>query len=267
MTFEEIEGSESETESSGSEASPEPSESESTEAAAKPAVETKPEPTPFHEHERFKELVAQKNQALEGQKSLETKLAQLEAQFKATQTPAQKAEKDELIEDLRKIDPRLAARLEAHGKTNNTVEQLQARLEQFENNAKQQAQSQTVQNAVAKINQMHETNKVSPEVKQIINDQLDLLYMQGKLNLKNLEETYKVKYESIKKFEDALKRNITAEYSAGKKADAQAPTSQPKGTPAKPAAKPAKWSTNKETAKQQIVSRYEKAMAAQKQSS
>lgn len=244
------------------------SDAQGSEGAAQAASKQTPEPTPFHEHPRFKELVEQKNQALSSQKALETKLAEIEARFSKAQEPQgpskEQTELDSLIADLKKVDPRLAAQIEAASKAQSSVQQLQQRLEQFEKQNVETQQSARVQTAVAKVNQLHESNKVSPELKQLINDKIDLLYAQGKLNLQNIEAEYAREHGAYQKMFEGLKRTERESYVTDKKKDAQVPTSQPKGAPAKPAAKKPTWSKDPETARAQIVSRFLKQEAAKK---
>lgn len=268
--MEDIETDFEDTQSDGSGASSEPSSEESGEASAKaPAQETKPEPAIDWEqafnHPRFKELVDQKNQALQQQRTSEQKYYQLEARLNALNQPQTQAQKDDLIEDLKKVDPRLADRLEKATGYESQIKELVKRLEGFEKKDSERVTQQTIQTAVSRINQMHESNKVSTEMKQFINAQLDLGYMQGKLNLQNLDQTYKETYDNFKKYEDAIKRAERESYVKAKKEDANVPASQPKGTPAKSAPKKQTWSKDSEVAKAQIVSRYLKQQAANKE--
>lgn len=235
-------------------------------AEPKVAAPKQEEQTPFHEHPRFKELVEQKNSALNAQKALEQKLAQFEARFQQFQPPKapspQETEFETLIRDLKGIDPRLASVLESNAKAAKVAEELQKRLDTFEQSTAQERQQAQVQNAVAKINQLHESNKVTPEAKQMINDRLELLYMQGKLNLHEVEAVYKQTLDGHNKYVEALKRAERESYVTDKKKDAAVPTSQPKGSPAKAAAKKPTFSNDKETARQQIVSKFLKQSAA-----
>lgn len=266
MTFENesVEGMEN---TDVSQPSSEAPETESTQAA-QPAKETQPEQTPFHEHPRFKELVEQKNAALNAQKALEAKLAQLETRFsQPTQPQAPSKEQTEfeaLINDLKGIDPRLAAVLEQNMRAAKTAEDLQKKLESFEKTSAEKEQQAMVQAAVSKINQLHEANKVAPEAKQLINDRLDLLYMQGKLDPRNLEAEYKNALDSHNKFIESIKRAERESYVAAKKQDAAVPTSQPKGQPAKAPGKKPAWSKDPEQARQQIVSQFLKNQTAKR---
>lgn len=264
-------GLDTESDASGESSSQESSESTETgEGAQTSAPQQQPDTTPFHEHPRFKELVEQKNQALTAQKSLQEKYEAMERQLKELSTPKvqTQAEKDELIEDIRKVDPRLAERLEKFGKSVSSVEQLQAKLEAYEQNQAKSQQQQVVQSAVAKINQLHETNKVSPELKSFINNEIDRQYMSGQLKeLSQVESLYKAVHEQYSKFVDSIKRSERESYVKAKTPDSKVPASQPKGEPAKPAPKKPAYSKDPEVAKQQIVSRYLKMKAAEKDAS
>lgn len=222
--------------------------------------------TPFHEHPRFKELVEQKNSALAQQKVLEQKLAQLEARFSQPQVPQapskEQTEFEALIQDLKGIDPRLASVLESNAKAAKMAEELQKRLEGFEKTSAEKERQAQIQTAVSKINQLHESNKLSPEVRQLINNNLDLMYMQGKLNLSNLEAEYKNALDLHNKFIESIKRAERESYVADKKKDAAVPTSQPKGKPATQAPKKPTYSKDPETARQQLVQEYLKNVAA-----
>lgn len=223
------------------------------------------------EHPRFKELNTQRNEAVERAKAFEAKLAQLENRFSESQAPkgptAEQTELESLISDLKKVDPRLAAQIEHANKASQSVTQLQQRLETFEKQSAESSRQAQVKEAVGKINQLHETNKLSPEAREILNSKFDNLYMQGKLNLQNLDTEYKNALDGFNKFIEGVKRSEKESYVASKKADAGIPASQPKGTPAKPGAKKPTWSKDPETARQQIVNRFLKQQAANKEAS
>jgi DNA repair exonuclease SbcCD ATPase subunit len=265
----EIESTESDaTEGSSSEASE--SDSENGEAAAKAAAAPKQEPeidwSKAFEHPRFKELIGQKNEAQSKYQEIESRYKTLEqqlTQIKESQ-PKPPTEFDSLLKDLKQVDPRLAAALESQAKAAQQAEALQARLDAFERQSQQTAQQSQIQSAVTKINQMHESNKVSPEVKQLINDKLDLLYMQGKLNFQNLDQTYKEQYAAYKKMEDTMTRQIRESYVKAKKQDSSVPTSQPKGNPARPAPKALTVPKDKDALRAAVVKSFLKEQAATK---
>jgi plasmid maintenance system antidote protein VapI len=206
--------------------------SQSSEPAAQVAAPQPKDETPFHQHPRWIERDNELKSERAARQALELKIANLEGRLSQPQTQAQKDERDELIEDLKKIDPRLASRLEAFGNSSKTIQELQSKLEKFEQAQQQQSQQQIVQQSVAKINSWHEANKVPEAIKNAINAQLDVQYMQGKLNPQNLEAAYKAAYEPYKAFLEETKREALKSYVPAKQADAKVPASQPKGQPA-----------------------------------
>ncbi len=252
-----VEGASSDASESGSE----------TGAPAQAAAPKQEETAPFHEHPRFKELVEQKNEAQRQYQAIQAQYKAMEQQINSLQQSQPKAptETDQLLADLKKVDPRLAKVIESQLKASETAQALQTRLDQFESSAKESAQQQTVTNAVSKINSLHETNKTSDFGKQFINNQLDLAYRAGKIDasdLKAVEAAYQQAHSVIKTYEDTLKRTITESYVQSKKTDAGTPTSLPKGPQAKPAAKPLNVPKDKESLKSAVVKSFMKEQAA-----
>lgn len=233
------------------------------------ASEQKQDTTPFHEHPRFKELVEQKNESLKRYQDIESRYKALEQQLSSLKDSQPKAptETDALIQDLKKVDPRLANVIEQQLKSSENARQLQARLDQFEQQSKEQARQQTLMTAVSKINSLHETNKMSDFGKQFINNQLDLAYRAGQLNasdLKAVENAYGEASKAIKAYEESLKRDVTKSYVEGKSKDAAVPASLPKGTQAKPAPKATPSFKNKDDLKAAVIKSYLKESAASK---
>ncbi len=257
-------------EGSSSEASESQSEAGTTVQAAAP--EPKQETTPFHEHPRFKELVEQKNDAQRQYQAMQAQYKAMEQQINSLRQSQPKAptETDQLLEDLKKVDPRLAKVIESQLQAAETAKSVQERLSQFETRAQEESQQRTVASAVARINSLHETNKASDFGKQFINNQLDLAYRGGKLDASDpaaIEAAYKQASDAIKAYEDNLKRTLTESYVQSKKADASTPTSLPKGPQAKPAAKPLNVPKGKDELKSAIVRSYLKEQAASRDAS
>lgn len=257
------------TESGASEgSSSEASESGSGTGAAQAAPKQEQEATPFHEHPRFKELVEQKNEFSKRYQDMESRYKQLEnqlTQFKDSQ-PKAPTETDQLLADLKKVDPRLANVIEQQLKAAKTAETVQARLEQFERQHQEQNHRSTLSTAVAKINSLHEVNKVSDFGKQYIEARLDNAYRGGQLNagdLKAVEAAYAEHAKAIKTYEDNFKREVTKGYVQDKTKDASIPTSVPKGTQAKPAQKGIPTFKNKDDLKSAVIKSFLKEKAAQ----
>lgn len=271
--MEDMETSLESTESSASESpslegsGSEPNSGASTQVAA---PEQKQDTTPFHERPRFKELVEQKNEYLKRYQDMESRYKALEGQLNSFRDSQPKAptESDALLEDLKKVDPRLANDLQRALKGAETAQSLQTRLDAFEKQSQESARQQTLSTAVGKINSLHETNKMSPFGKQFINSQLDLSYRSGQLNasdLKAVEAAYGEASKAIKAYEDSLKRDLTKSYVESKTKDAGVPASVPKGPQAKPAQKAIPTFKNKEDLKSAVIKSYLKESAASKE--
>lgn len=268
--MEDLETGSMDTESGASEgSSPEASsqESASGEVARAAAPKQEQETTPFHEHPRFKELVEQKNEALKRYQEMESRYKTIEQQVSSLKESQPKApsETDQLLADLKKVDPRLANVIESQLKAAKLAEDTQKRLEAFERQSQEAKVQQTVSNAVSKINSLHETNKMSDFGKQFINNQLDIAYRSGKLDasdLKAVESAYGEASKAIKAYEDSLKRSITESYVQSKSKDAAVPASVPKGAQAKPAQKPLNVPKDKESLKAAVVKSFIKEQAA-----
>lgn len=270
--MEDIEAGSESTESGAQEgSSPEASESGSggSAAAQAGAQEQKQDTTPFHEHPRFKELVEQKNDSLKRYQDMESRYKTLEQQLNSFRDSQPKAptETDQLIADLKKVDPRLANVIESQLKAADTAKQIQARLEAFEKQSQESAHQQTVTSAIGKINSMHESNKMSDFGKQFINNQLDLAYRGGQLNagdLRAVEGAYNEAAKAIKAYEDSLKREVTKSYVQDKTKDASVPASVPKGAQAKPPQKATPAFKSKDDLRSAVVKSYLKEAAAAK---
>lgn len=248
-------------ESSSESSAPAPAQADAT------AESQKVDSTPFHEHPRFKELVEQKNEALKNYQSMQDRFKSLEQQlssFKDSQ-PKPPSEFDTLIKDLKQVDPRLAAALEANMKSSEQAKALQERLDNFEKQSHEQKAQSALTNAVSKINSMHELNKLPDFAKSVINNQLDLAYRSQKLNpsdLKGIETAYNEALKGFKSFEETFKRSVTEGYVKDKAKDSSVPTSQPKGTPAKATQKAPPTFKDKDALRSAVVKSYLKDQAA-----
>ena len=269
--MEEIEQEIESTQSDASEgSSSEASESNSEQAEASAAA--KQETTPFHEHPRFKELVEQKNSYAKELEAIRAQNKAFEQQlhsFKESQ-PKAPTETDQLLADLKKVDPRLANVIESQLKAAKTAEAVQQRLEQFERANQEQAHRQVLQTAVSKINSLHESNKVSDFGKQFIESKLDLAYRSGQLNasdIKAVEKAYNDTLKSIKDYEESIKRDTTKSYVQGKAKDSSVPASLPKGAQAKPAQGKVPSFKSKDELRQAVVKAYAKETSQAKEAS
>lgn len=205
-----------------------------------------PESTPFHEHPRFKELVEQKNQALEQSRRLQEQYAQMEA--KIAQLSKKPEPQDPLLARLKSIDPEFGERFE---KLTATEKEL-AELRQWRQEMQEQ---QFVSSAVSKIKDLHSSNKVDANLAARYEKDLDSMYRAGQIrSMEDVEKAYKSIHEEYSALFDTVKRAERESYVVGKKADAKVPTSQPKGKTV-PAAKAEAFSSNPSEARAQLVKR------------
>lgn len=231
-------------ESGESQASSEPSEPVESKEAAPAAKQESDQNTPFHEHPRFKELVEQKNAERSQREALEAKLAQFEERFTKMSQPAK--QEDPLIARLKQIDPEFGERFE---KLNASQQEL-AELREWRQNYES---SQIREKAVSSVQTLHSENKVTPELKSLIESDLIALDSQGKLRgLADIPAAYKASLEKYTRLIDGIRRSEREGYVKAKSQDASSPTSQPKGKAA-PNASNSKFQGNREDARAQLI--------------
>lgn len=255
---------------SSSESSSQESDGGSSTQVAAPKQEQEIDWSKAFEHPRFKELVTEKNSALKQYQDMQSQYKALEQQIDSLKQsqPKVATETDQLLEDLKKVDPRLANVIASQLQAAETTKSVQARLEKFEQQSQEAARQQTISSAIGKINSLHESNKMSDFGKQFINNQLDLAYRGGKLNaadLKAIESAYGEAAKAIKTFEESLKRDVTKSYVQDKAKDASVPTSVPKGMQAKPAQKALNVPRDKEALRSAVVKSFLKEQAANRE--
>lgn len=211
---------------------------------------------PFHEHPRFKELVEQKNRAMEQSKALEERYAQLESQLRQMQQTNQpKKEENPLYSRLKGIDPEFGGEFEKVASSLKELQELKQWKTEFEQNQQRNA-------AVATVKSLHEQNKVSPELRSIYESQLELAYARNpQAFLKDIQGQYKAVHESMMKVFEARDRAARESYVSSKKADASIP-SPSKGKNIT-SSKEFKYSDDPAEARQQLVKRTLELMRAE----
>ena len=241
-------------------ASPEAASSAPEQSAASDSAQAEPKQDstniPFHEHPRFKELIEQKNQAQEAQKAYEQRIAQMEARMQELSQPKNPAvsERQELLKRLEGIDPAFAALISELAPATKELQDLKAWKEQMDT---QQIRTQ----AVSTVNTLHDQNKVSGELKELINEQLQAMDARGLIrNVQDVPRAYKEVHDKLSKYVESIKRGVTASYTTDKTSAARVPTSQPKGAPVKTAGNKMQFNTrDREAGLAQVVSQYIKS--------
>jgi hypothetical protein len=235
------------------------SQPESATPVQQEAAQSKPDSaTPFHEHPRFKEVIEEKNRYREELNAQRAQLAELQKQFQAAQQPKPVAPSDPMYERLKGIDPEFADYL----KELKSGAAKAGELEQHLNNLKEE---QFVQTAVASVNALHEKNAVAPELRDIYNQQLDMMYRQGLVrNAGDVEKAYKQVHEQYTKVLDSVRRAERESYVASKQQASKAPSSAPKGSPVKQNTK-MEFSNDPNMRKQQAIQSILKQVRAEKE--
>lgn len=242
------------------EVSSEPQESsalnqETAESAKAPEAETKTQPdttnTPFHEHPRFKELVAQKNEYAEKVKAFEAKMAEQEKMLRSFQeklNPPKPDKRQEMIERLKGIDPEFGSFIE------NVASQSQ-QAQELASWRREQELAQTRERALSAVEKLHETHKVAKEDRDLYNTLIEVEATRNpNATLNDLPAIYKSVHDKMNSRYEAIKRAERESYVVGKKADSSIPTSQPKGKPVDQS-KEFQYSKDPYTARQQLVNR------------
>lgn len=195
---------------------------ESGQQAAKPEASSQSTELPFHEHPRWKEVMAERNAERQQRQALEQRLAQLEQGKQEVKKPAV----DPMYERLKGIDPEFADYMQGLKTRAEKAEALEARLEQFE-------QVQFANAAKSTFSELNAANKVSPELSKLYEQQLEAAYARGEFkDLSGLKETYQRVHETFSEILKSQERSVLENYTKSKKQDATKPASQPKGKPA-----------------------------------
>jgi hypothetical protein len=218
----EVAESESQTESSGAE----------TQAAA--PEEPKEEPSiPFHEHPRFKEVLEQRRAFKEQLDQAKGYMEALQKEMQALRQPAAPQAVKEpkykpLIEQLKAVNPEFAGfqeeilnKLEQYEKRAEIPEQLQKRLDAYE-------QRELQNNVKSSIQSLYEANKVPETVRERYQLEMEAIVhreeAQGKkLGLQDVERVFKSVHNTYQPFLENLRRETLKGYVQAKAQDT-APT-------------------------------------------
>ena len=243
-----LENEQSQSDVQESEVSSEPSQAEQKTSASPQEASTDSKDMPFHEHPRFKELIEQKNKYAEGYKSLEAKYADMEKRMAEMSKPSVSKQEDALIAELKRINPEFGERFAK-------LDASQAKLAELEDRWSKMESERTREGAVSTVNSLHSENKVSPEMQELYNEQLEALYARDPNNfLKDIKSSYRMVHERMSKVLDGIKRTERESYVQDKKADAKAPTAPARGKAVNPS-KPSDFAQDPAAARQQLIQR------------
>lgn len=213
-----------EIESTESDVSSEPSsEAQDSSQAGQQAAAPQEQNVPFHEHPRWKEVMADRDAATQRAQALEQRLADMDRRYQELSRPRQEPKKDALVDRLMGIDEDFGKRFGEISKQAELAAQLQEQLNSFK-------EERIVESLKGKFEDLASQNKLDPADKELYFARLDLAYRQGKLRSpSDVESHFKAIHEPQAKRQEAWKRQAIEEYTKAKKADATKPTGQPKG--------------------------------------
>lgn len=201
-------------------------ESSPAESASQPKQEASSErEMPFHEHPRFKEIVEQKNQALEQAKQFQRAIDEMQARLKSFES-AKQTTKDPLLDRLKGIDPEFGERFES-------VDKVRSELEEFKQWKSNLEAERIREKAMSQINELHAKNNVPEEFRSRYNRDIEFIASKDpNITLDDLSKVYQQVHEEWSKLLTSVKRDERKTYVEGKKKDASVPASQSKGSKA-----------------------------------
>lgn len=231
-------------------------ESQPTQESAPAKAEAKPEDSSndfdqrLDKHPRFKELIEQKNQYSRQAQDYERRLAEMQKRIEDMSKPKQEdpeqVERQQLLDRLKGIDPVFAKNYEKALQAAKQVEELTQWKQQYETQQFQQA-------AVNTVNSLHETNKLSPEIRELYNAQLIAAERAGQIrSVEDVKNVYNQIHSQMTKMFEARDRQLRESYVADKKKDASVPTATSKGKAVNPNA-PKQYSKDPREARSQMV--------------
>lgn len=184
---------------------------------------------PFHKHPRWQEMMERSRIAEERNTQYQQQMeqyqrqsAEMERRFQALSQPQKQA--NPFVEKLKEIDPR-------YGEWAESMETRAAKAEQLENTLKQMQYESLVAKYESSVDRLHNDNKTSPEVRELVKSRLDAMAQAGHVNLQNLQQVYKAEVDRYNKVLDQVRRSERESYTKAKATDSQAPAATPKGAP------------------------------------
>lgn len=201
------------------------SETQDSSQAERQAAAPKEESLPFHEHPRWKEVMAERNTERERAQALEQRLAEMDRRYQELSKP--KSDKP----DFNEVRAKMAERLKG---IDPEFQSYMGLLEQQAIEARQAAESmreeRLVENLKGKFDDLAAKSSLNPALKELYFAKMDAEYRAGNLrSVDALEKTFNAIHEPYAKHQEELKRAAIEEYTKAKKADATKPTGQPKG--------------------------------------
>lgn len=218
-------------------------------AASNEPTSDKSQNTPFHEHPRWKEMVEQRNSASKRAEDLEKRYSEiakrLEDNEKKIQSSLNPPKEDELISEMKKINPKFAERFEK-------LEAQLKRVEEFDNRFKQ-LDTQDVQTRVTSTFQKFMSdNKVPTSLQKRYENELRAVAASNpKLSVNDIPQVLGDIHKEYTSFLDTYKRESLQGYVKDKAKDSSVPASVSNGRSVNPG-KDMKFSNDPDAARREM---------------
>lgn len=205
---------------------------------ASPAQEQKE--VPFHEHPRWKEVMAERDAERQARAQLQEQIAQMQRRLEEAARP-----KDNKP-DFKEISSKMNERLKG---IDPEFQSYMSMLEQQALSAKEELaafrEEQFVNRAVSRFDELTKADQVPTELTSLYRAQLDQAYREGKIrSLEDLEKTYKSIHEPLKAYLEKDRQAHLSKYAADKKSAATKPAPQSKGRAATPGETPTRFAND-----------------------
>lgn len=206
-----------------------PSEENEGESEAPAPVEVKP--PPLHEHPRFREVTRKAREVEERNKRLEERVSQYEKQLQEFMEQSTPKEKDEIESLLEQADPRFAKDYLEMRKRMRSMDEMEERLAQFQEQEVQRqrvAQQQKVEDTIASLYKENEVPEPLQSAYRTAMEKVATEMAQDNpdIGVKDLPKIFDTVHKKYSEWLDSIKRADRKTYVADKKTDGPAPAKQ-----------------------------------------
>lgn len=214
--------------------------------------------TPFHEHPRWKEMIAQRDQHAQELQEARRQLAEYNSKAQAAEKQRTQAEDPsrKLVERLKGIDPEFGTWAEQQ-------EEARAQYKEMLEWRKNMESERIRTTAETTLNSLNTELKIPVELQGFYRAQAQSMALANpRLGVKDLPAIYKQIHSQMNGYLEAQRRADRESYVADKKVASQAPSSQPKGQPVGKAKE--SWPNDPDAARRKLVADVLKSSRTQK---
>lgn len=184
-----------------------------------------PKEVPFHEHPRWKEVMAERDAEKQAKAELQRQLQEMRSQIQQFNQP--KSNKPDFNEVRTKMGERLKTIDPEFGSYMALLEEQALSAKQEMSNLREE---RLVETLVGKFQELSSKSEVPAEMAGLYQAQLDQMYREGKIRSSaDMEAAFKSVHEPLARVLEAREKAYLEKYTAGKKQEAGKPAPQPKG--------------------------------------